>query len=177
MAPVDGALSLPPMVCSALVRETAEELGVGEAYHKGLALSTRTLQEQVAEDAPEVEAAILVLQADGKGVPIVRPPATGAGTPAPAPVRLGKGQKRGGKKEAMLTAVYTIAPAVRTPEEVVESLFRAPSAERATGSGRCARGRVISACGRPWRARTPRWTRPPPMSRGATGRTSPTAWP
>ncbi len=153
-APVDALLSLPPTVCSDLVRETAEELGVGEAYHKGLgvlrrllglALSTRTLQEQVAQDAPEVEAfyarqgpppveeeaTILVVQADGKGVPILRPSVA-------APVRLGKGQKRGGKKEATLTAVYTIAPAVRTPEEVVESLFRTPEdgdadTERARG--------------------------------------------
>jgi len=100
-------------------------------------LSTRTLQEQVAEDAPEDapegaafytqqapppvsdEAAILVVQADGKGVPILRPNVT------EAPVRLGKGQKHGGKKEATLTATYTIAPAVRTPEAVVESLFAA----------------------------------------------------
>jgi len=116
------------------------------AYHKGrgvlrrllgVELSTRTLQEQVAEDAPEDapegaafytqqapppvsdEAAILVVQADGKGVPILRPNVT------EAPVRLGKGQKHGGKKEATLTATYTIAPAVRTPEAVVESLFAA----------------------------------------------------
>jgi hypothetical protein len=148
-APVDALLSLPATTCSDLVRETAEELGVEEAYHKGLSvlrrllgleLSTRTLQEQVAEDAPEVaafyaqqgapppeeEAAILVLQADGKGVPILRP--SPAATRTPDPLRLGKGQKRGGKKEATLTAVYTIAPAVRTPEEVVERLFRAPTA-------------------------------------------------
>jgi hypothetical protein len=59
-APVDATLSLPPTVCADLVRETAEELGVGEADHKGLrvlhrllglALSTRTRQEQVVEDA------------------------------------------------------------------------------------------------------------------------------
>ncbi len=61
--------------------------------------------------------AILVLQADGKGVPIVRP-----ATPSKR-VRLGKGQKHGGKKEATLTGLYTIAPALRTPEAVVESLF------------------------------------------------------
>jgi len=81
------------------------------------------------------EAAILVLQADGKGVPIVWPPTGAAGTPASAPVRLGKGRKRGGKKEASLTAVYTIAPAVRTPEAVVESLFRSPTAEAPLGAG------------------------------------------
>lgn len=56
-------------------------------------------------------------------MPILRP------TTTPAPVRLGKGQKYGGKKEATLTAVYTIAPAVRTPESVVASLFDTPSAE------------------------------------------------
>ena len=141
VAPVDALLSLPAHACSDLVRETAEDVGVDGPYHKGLGvlrrllgldLSTRTLQEQVAEDAPAVaafyaqqepppapaEAAILVLQADGKGVPIVRP-SRGA-----ASVRLGKGQKHGGKKEATLTAVYTIAPAVRTPEAVVASLFK-----------------------------------------------------
>jgi len=146
-APVDALLSLPPTVCSDLVRETAEELGVEEAYHKGLGvlrrllgleLSTRTLGEQVAQDAPEVEAfyaqqappppegeaAILVVQADGKGVPILRRPRPDTPDTAP-PVRLGKGQKHGGKKEATLTATYTIAPAVRTPEAVVESLFAA----------------------------------------------------
>jgi len=144
VAPVDALLSLPPTVCSDLVRATAEELGVEEAYHKGLgvlrrllglALSTRTLQAQVGEDAPEVEAfyaqqappapteeaPILVVQADGRGVPILRRTTTATA----APVRLGKGQKHGGKKEATLTALYTIAPAVRTPEAVVESLFAA----------------------------------------------------
>jgi len=126
VAPVDALLSLPATTCADLVRETAEERGVEEAYHKGLGvlrrlrgleLSTRTLQEQVAQDAPAVEAfyaqqgppppeeeaAILVLQADGKGVPILRSPA--AATRTPDPLRLGKGQKRGGKKEATLTAV------------------------------------------------------------------------
>jgi len=142
VAPVDALLSLPPTVCSDLVRETAEELGVEGAYHKGLGvlrrllklkLSTRTLQAQVGEDAPAVEtfyaqqappppledAPILVVQADGKGVPILRPTIT------VPPVRLGKGQKHGGKKEATLTALYTSAPPVRTPEAVAESLFAA----------------------------------------------------
>ncbi len=38
-------------------------------------------------------------------------------------VRLGKGQKRGRKKESVVTALYTIAPAPRSPEEVVDNLF------------------------------------------------------
>jgi hypothetical protein len=146
VAPVDAQLSLPATACSDLVRESVEALAVELPYHKatgvlrrlfGLALSSRMAAEQLAEDAPAVEAyyaeqgppppaeeaAVLVVQADGKGVPILRP------TTTPTPVRLGKGQKYGGKKEATLTAVYTIAPAVRTPESVAASLFDTPSEE------------------------------------------------
>ncbi len=146
--PVDAGLSLPATPCSDVVRETLEELGVERAYHKatgvlrrllGLEVSTRLLTEQLAEDAPDAaafsaqqppppvaeEAAILVLQADGKGVPILRP-----ATPS-VRVRLGKGQKHGGKKEATLTGVYTIAPCVRTPQDVVASLFRETAAPAA----------------------------------------------
>jgi hypothetical protein len=36
---------------------------------------------------------------------------------------LGKGQKRGRKKEAIVTTVYTIAPQPRTPQDVVDSFF------------------------------------------------------
>ena len=67
--------------------------------------------------APREEAEILVIQADGKGVPIVRE------TPTEPKTRLGKGEKRGRKKEAVVTTIYTIAAAPRTPEEVVDSLF------------------------------------------------------
>jgi hypothetical protein len=60
---------------------------------------------------------ILVVQADGTGVPMVQPP------PMPSPVRLGKGQKRTKKKEAVVTALDTIAPYHRTPQEVVAALL------------------------------------------------------
>src|SRR5437899_57201 len=131
------------LLLSSLVSEEAHEVTAATMERRllGLELSTRMLTEQVAEDAADVEAfhapqtpppvaeeaALLVLQADGKGVPILRP-----ATPS-VRVRLGKGQKNGGKKEATLTGVYTIAPCVRTPEDVVESLFRetAPPAGRA----------------------------------------------
>ncbi len=98
----------------------------------GLNLSTRVIEENIAEDAvdvetyyaqkgapePQTEAEILVIQADGKGVPIIydQPPPSN-------PVRLGKGQKRGRKKEAIVTTVYTLARHPRTPQEVVDSFF------------------------------------------------------
>ena len=128
---------------SDLLRELAEYLAVGSAYAKvadclarllGLELSTQAISDMVTEDASEVEpfyaqqpppssseAAILVIQADGKGVPMVRE------TPAEAKVRLGKGDKHSHKKEAVVTGLYTIAPNPRTPEAVVASLFHPPS--------------------------------------------------
>ena len=138
--PLDAELSLGDDCYSDMVREVSEYLGVYTVYGKssdilgrllGLNLSTRALQENIAEDArdveayyeqkpppsPREEAEILVIQADGKGVPLILE------TPAEAKVRLGKGEKRGRKKEAVVTAVYTIAATPRTPEEVVASYF------------------------------------------------------
>jgi hypothetical protein len=51
-------------------------------------------------------------------VPMVQPP-----TPTPS-VRLRKGQKRTKKKEAVVTALYTISPHQRTPQEVVAALLQ-----------------------------------------------------
>jgi len=139
--PLDAELSLGEDCYSDLVREISEYLGVESVYHKtsailarllGLSLSTRVVEANLAADAMDVEgyyvqkpaplpgseAEILVIQADGKGVPMILEQAE------EEPVRLGKGEKRGHKKEAIVTSVYTIAPKVRTPEEVVASLFK-----------------------------------------------------
>jgi hypothetical protein len=91
------------------------------------------VEENIAEDAvdveayyaqkpppgPQEEAAILVVQADGKGVPIIY-----ENVDQGQPVRLGKGQKRGRKKEAIVTTIYTIKPLPRTPQQVVDSFFQ-----------------------------------------------------
>jgi hypothetical protein len=139
-SPLDAELSLGSDRYSDFLREMSEYLGVYVAYSKatdveerflGVKLSTRVLQKVINEDAvdvevfyaqkpppaPDKEAEILVIQADGKGVPMVLE------TPAEPKVRLGKGKKRGRKKEAIVTTVYTIACAPRTPEEVVASFF------------------------------------------------------
>ena len=144
---LDEALSLGADGYSDLLRELSGYLDVYTVYEKtadifkrllGLCLSTRDLQQNVAEDskdveayydqklppAPVLEATILVVQADGKGIPMILEDKAKA-----EPVRLGKGQKRGNKKEAVVTSAYTIAPAVRTPEEVVASYFDLSKAE------------------------------------------------
>jgi hypothetical protein len=138
--PLDAELSLGDDCYSDLVREISEYLGVYTVYGKsgdilsrllGLNLSTRALQANIAEDASDVdayyeqkpppspvdEADILVIQADGKGVPLILETST------EAKVRLGKGQKNGHKKESIVTAVYSIAGKPRTPAEVVASYY------------------------------------------------------
>jgi hypothetical protein len=141
--PLDAELSLGESCYSDLLREVSEYLGVYTVYGKTsdilerlleIHLSTRALQQNIAEDAadveayyaqkpppsPESEAEILVIQADGKGVPMI------LDEPTEPSVRLGKGQKHGHKKEAVVTTVYTIKTAPRTPEEVVASFFELP---------------------------------------------------
>jgi hypothetical protein len=146
--PLDEALSLPERCYSDLLMESAELLGVEAAYGKGLRvvarllgldLSELALENSVTEHSPDVKAyyhqkapfpsdeegPILVAQADGKGVPLV-------GRELDVKVRRGKGDKKTHKKEAIATAVYTIEPYLRTPEEVLNALFKKdqPAAQR-----------------------------------------------
>ncbi len=139
--PLDGELSLGEDSYSDMVREIAEYLGATNAYEKvsdlfrhllGQSLGKNAVQLMVVEDAQDVaayyeqkaapetseEGSILVVQADGKGVPLVEE------TQAADKVRLGKGEKRRKKKEAVVTSVYTMEPHPRQPEDVVASLFR-----------------------------------------------------
>jgi len=142
VCPLDAELSLPERCYSDLLGEWGTYGTTDESYHEsqavrarllGLGVGSAALETMVADAVvdvedfhaqpvrPEVRAAdgpLLVVQADGKGVPMVQPPA-GA-----RPVRLGKGQKRTKKKEAVVTSLYTIAPYVRTPQEVVAALLQ-----------------------------------------------------
>jgi len=70
----------------------------------------------------EEEAAIVVETADGKGIPIRRP----ADAPPIQDHERRSGPKPDRRKMATVASVYTVDPFVRTPEEVVESLFRDP---------------------------------------------------
>ena len=74
----------------------------------------------------EEEGEILVETADGKGVPIRRP----ASAPPIVDHQHRSGPKPDRKKMATVGAVYSIDRHVRTPEEVVESLFRDPRQPR-----------------------------------------------
>ena len=138
--PMDAALNLPKKGVSDLLRECQELLSVSTAYHSvgtilgklfGRTISSREMQSEVLEEAKEVVAyyaqsepvtpdpcaSILVLQADGKGVPLIKE------AKEEAKERLGKGEKTGKKKEAIVTAVYSVAPMKRTPMEFLLVLF------------------------------------------------------
>jgi hypothetical protein len=53
--------------------------------------------------------------------------------PADRPARRGKGQKRTKKKEAVVTAIYTIAPYWRTPQQVADALMRDLDRDKPSG--------------------------------------------
>jgi hypothetical protein len=150
LCPLDAELSLPARCYSDLLREWAVYGATDAAYREsrtvlerilGLSLSLQAIESAVVQAGEDVTtfyeqpaepaaappvATILVVQADGKGVPMVQPPIQ-----RPA-VRLAKGQKRTKKKEAVVTGLYTISPYERTPQQVVAALLQDPdSAEPA----------------------------------------------
>jgi hypothetical protein len=144
LCPLDAELSLPARCDADLLQEwavygTTEESSRASqtvlARLPGLSLSAQAIATCVAAAAGEVRAfyeqlaeppvpapaqTILVVPADGTGVPLV--PAS----PAAPSVRLRKGPKRGNKKEAVVTGLDTIAPSRRTPPEVVAGLLQDP---------------------------------------------------
>lgn len=173
---LDARLNLTLGGTSDLLREWHSTIACYTAYHKtgktlhsilGQRHCTRAIEDDISRDRklteafseqdrvpePSLEATILVLQSDGKGVPMTTnvngtgvptvassddkkvfdiTNADGKGAPALAQkkgkerVRLGKGEKSGRKKEAIASAVYTIAPHIRTPQQVTDSLFKEP---------------------------------------------------
>lgn len=121
------------------------------ARHTGTPVAKRQVEALVARAAQDFDAfytqrqamaaardptgAVLVLTVDGKGV-VMRPQDLRAPTRKAAARRthklarrLSKGEKRQAKRMATVAAVYTIAPCVRTPEEVGRRLAPVRAAE------------------------------------------------
>lgn len=139
-SPLDAELGLGEGSYSDILRELHEELGVYIPFGKevaiierllGIGLSKRCVQAFIESDAAdaaayyeqkpappvEEEGSILVIQADGKGIPIIKASAK------KNKVRLKRGEARSKKKAVTATALYTIQPAPRTVAEVVASLL------------------------------------------------------
>jgi len=144
--PLDARLGLPESKFSYLLQDWDQSIAMEEPFEKvgnvmekilGLDQHVDSLERMnrhmasavddfhLQQSAPpsSEEAAILVQTADGKGVPIRRP----ADAPKIESHRSKSGPKPGAKRMATLGAVYSVDPYVRTPEEIVEALFRPPS--------------------------------------------------
>lgn len=158
---MDAALNLPPVGPSDFLRILLERLALSMSYEEAsqimadyfpVSRSTRSLQEMITVDsedardfyaqAPTVaiasEESILVVQGDGKGVPIIKEISlakegtTAEGcinkTTEPSKVSLpgkkkGEPKREGKKKMSTVVAVATYSPLTRTPCQIVESLF------------------------------------------------------
>ncbi len=152
VCPLDAALSLPARCYSDVLREWATYGAPDGAYRAsqtvlervlGLTVSVQAIETAVAEDAADVAAflteppsatptppgRLLVVQADGKGVPLV-PAETGL-PPGPREIRRKRGQPPGVKREAIVTAVYTIEPTPRRPADVLACLLPSEDAAAA----------------------------------------------
>ena len=146
--PLDQAMQLPARSFSYELQKRLVKAALQGPFQEaidriqdmtGLLVPKRSLEEIVQEAAQDFDgfygqrvpepwqqtAPILVVAVDGKGIPLVRP------NPAPRSIRPAKCPKPGGKKMATVAAVFTRAPWIRTPDQVVQSLFRTTAATKA----------------------------------------------
>ena len=143
VVPLDARLSLPDGDFSYLLQEWSQSFCVQGSYEQagqtlerilGIGQSVRSLEHMnrsMAQDVetfrdsqpvpvPEEEGGILVVTADGKGVPMRRDPEEKRSSG----VRRKKGEKANRKRQACVGAVYTIEPFLRTAADVVDEVFR-----------------------------------------------------
>ena len=144
--PLDQALALPARSFSYELQRRLVKAAVQnpflESVHTiaeltGVAVPKRSLEEILPDAAQDFDAfyrqrpaapatgSILVAAVDGKGIPMVKP---GGAQPTH---RLTKGQTANKKRMATVATVFTRAPWVRTPQQVIESLF--PTCRRTPG--------------------------------------------
>ena len=144
--PLDRALALPARSFSYELQRRLVKAAVQNPFLEsvqtiaeltGVAVSKRSLEEILPDAAQDFDAfyrlrspqpatgSILVAAVDGKGIPMVKP---GGAQPR---ARLTKGQKANKKRMATVATVFTRAPWVRTPQQVIESLF--PTSRPASG--------------------------------------------
>jgi hypothetical protein len=142
-APLDARLGLPASDFSYVLQDWLQRMCVKDSFSEaatsletllGLKPSVRSaehMSQQMAEDVEafrlsqppppaKEEGELLVITADGKGVPMRRP--------LPERVRCvlrrAKGEKANKKQMAYVAAVYSIDPFVRTADDVIEEVLR-----------------------------------------------------
>ena len=112
-APFDAAVALLADATGVVIsKRSAEQLVVDTSVDFDAFYAQRTQRGNAQAEGP-----ILVGAVDGKGIPMVKP------EPAAKTVRRRKGEKSNKKKMATVGCVFSQQPRLRTPEEVVASLF------------------------------------------------------
>ena len=142
--PLDGRLGLPEGDFSYVLEDWGQRLCLKESFAEagqslgmllGLRLGTRALEQMnraVAGDAPSFqdslepppaceEGPLMVVTADGKGVPMRRPEEEDGPRPHH---RRTKGEKANKKRMACVGAVYSIDPFVRKAEDIIDEVLR-----------------------------------------------------
>ena len=143
LAPLDGSLGLPAGDFSYVLQDWAQRLCLKGSFAEaaesletllGLRLGSRTLEhmnrevagsvisfrESAAPPPADEEVPILVVTADGKGVPMRCPKPEG-----PRRHHRGtKGEKANKKQMAYVVAIYSIGPFVRTADDNLDEVLR-----------------------------------------------------
>jgi hypothetical protein len=115
LGPFDEALEIVRESMGIILpKRSAEEILVDAAVDFDDFYSTRNVDQNTLCDP------IIVAAVDCKGIPMVKSELIDAN----GKVRRGKGEKAQKKKMATVAAVFTQQPYIRTPQDVVDSLFR-----------------------------------------------------
>jgi hypothetical protein len=141
LRPIDARLNLPASKASPLLEEFSQLFCVEKAFGVGARQFEVVFGQQLSVDVLEdinrrmgdeaeqflatlpkppakEEGEVLVLTADGKGVPLVKKDAE------QVPVFEEKNERPGNRRMATLACTYTVDPYVRTPEQIVAALMR-----------------------------------------------------
>jgi hypothetical protein len=147
LRPVDARLGITPDRFSPLLQEFTMLFGIEEAFAPTADAFERIFRQRLSVDtleqvsqrmgaaagefldnlqAPpaEEEGELLVLTADGKGVPMVHADAVKLKSFEEKP------QRPGNRRMATLAGVYSVDCYVRTPEQIIEALFREDSGQQ-----------------------------------------------
>ena len=139
--PLDEELNLPETRYSYFLQEWGELIGVGQAFDRvteqlerwlGIKFWKQGVQkvageagrdvqpfyEQKGAPCREEEGSILVAAIDGKGVPVRKQESS------EEKLRLGRGERANKKKEAVVSAVYTIDQHRRKPQDILKEIDR-----------------------------------------------------
>lgn len=98
-------------------KRSAGQVNADQADHMAAYYTTRAVPASPASDT------IQVVSADGKGIPMTRKDSP------PPETRRGRGEKKTAKKDATVTAVYTIAPYPRDADDIIRALVPSVATE------------------------------------------------